>query len=218
MRKDFEQVGYTRFLISDYFPYFKFLPDELKVVNEDYWSYIIKNEKGTRDFYLTESNLEQIDNEKQLAFKNYEEGKFSFSFKRLPDNEISCQLPFFCEVKNLVSSELFISFLTSEIGRHVGKLSLMYFNRFDKNDFLSTHCDSGNNIGLVINLTQMWDVNHGGLTFVLDERRKNIVDVFSPSNLEAWVFDTRDKKIPHFVSMVTATQKLKRMALVIRYD
>ncbi len=33
----------------------------------------------------------------------------------------------------------------------------MYLSKFDKDDFLTTHCDSDDGIGIVINLTKEWE-------------------------------------------------------------
>ena len=86
----------------------------------------------------------------------------------------------------------------------------MYLSRFDKDDFLTTHCDSDDGIGIVINLTKEWEANYGGLTMILD--------TFIPSYLNILIFDTKKRKIPHFVSAVTSNRTSKRMALVVRYN
>ncbi|HCR4098005.1 TPA: hypothetical protein OOF48_003208, partial [Providencia rettgeri] len=91
-------------------------------------------------------------------------------------------------------------------------------SKFDKNDFLTTHCDSDDGIGIVINLTKEWEANYGGLTMILDNEKKEILETFIPSYLNILIFDTKKRKIPHFVSTVTSNKISKRMALVVRYN
>lgn len=70
----------------------------------------------------------------------------------------------------------------------------------------------------MINFTLNWNINHGGLTMVLDKERKFILDSLVPNNMSTLIFDTATKEIPHFVSMVTGETDSKRIALVVRYD
>lgn len=214
----FKNKGYVNFSIDQFFPEFAFFSDNFNSINDSEWSYIIKNRYGEHDFYLSENSMEEIEREKLLSFEDYNNGVFSFSFRRLPDNDRSGKITYFSAIKDIVGSEKFKSFLTSITGREIKKMALLYLNRFDKGDFLTTHCDPGESFGIVINLTGNWNPNHGGLTVILDKERKFIVDTLVPYNLTTLIFDTSEKEIPHFVSMVTAEGKKKRMALVVRYD
>lgn len=53
---------------------------------------------------------------------------------------------------------------------------------------------------------------------ILDKDKKTILDTFIPSYLNILIFDTKKRKIPHFVSAVTSNRTSKRMALVVRYN
>ncbi|EJD6599004.1 hypothetical protein M0L39_RS03445 [Providencia rettgeri] len=53
---------------------------------------------------------------------------------------------------------------------------------------------------------------------ILDNEKKEILETFIPSYLNILIFDTKKRKIPHFVSTVTSNKISKRMALVVRYN
>lgn len=214
----FKTQGYVSFDISNYFPDLIGYSEKFSTIDNEYWSYIIKNKYGENDFYLRQHPVSLIEKEKNNALDDYNNGLFSFSFRRIVDDFTGNSISYFSDVKKIVNSECFINLLTSITGRKIEKSTLIYLNRFDHGDFLTTHCDPGQSFGIVINFTLNWNINHGGLTMVLDKERKFILDSLVPNNMSTLIFDTATKEIPHFVSMVTGETDSKRIALVVRYD
>ncbi|MEY0116689.1 2OG-Fe(II) oxygenase family protein [Providencia rettgeri] len=184
-------------------------------IEEDKWSFIIKNRQRVSDFYLSDTDINSINDEKTSAFEDRDNGEFSFSFRRICFNEIKI---IFADLISVVNDVKFKNFLENLTGSKVNIISNMYLSKFDKDDFLTTHCDSDDGIGIVINLTKEWEANYGGLTMILDKDKKTILDTFIPSYLNILIFDTKKRKIPHFVSTVTSNRTSKRMALVVRYN
>lgn len=214
----FKNQGYVSFDISRFFPELTEYADKFSKISDKYWSCIIKNQYGENDFYSQRHPLYLIEKEKASALADYNNGLFAFSFRRIVDNNVGNSVSYFTEIKKIVNSKYFTNFLKSVTGRDVEKSTLIYLNRFDHGDFLTTHCDPGQSFGIVINFTLNWNINHGGLTMVLDKERKIILYTLAPYNMTTLIFDTDTKEIPHFVSMVTAATSSKRIALVVRYD
>ncbi|EMM6941798.1 2OG-Fe(II) oxygenase family protein [Morganella morganii] len=214
----FQKQGYVSFNIEKFFPELNIFSEEFHNIDEEYWSWIIKNKYGEHDFYLKKHDQLLIENEKTSALSDYESGLFSFSFRRIIDNDIGKSVACFHQIKSIVNSMRFLKFLEHITGRELKKNTVIYLNKFDCGDFLTVHSDPGQSIGLVINFTLNWNMTHGGLTMILDQSGKKIIDTLIPDNMTALIFDTGKKNIPHFVSMVTAKTQNKRIALVARYD
>ncbi|WOB92353.1 MULTISPECIES: 2OG-Fe(II) oxygenase family protein [Providencia] len=214
-KKEFLSNGYTSFTIKDFFPDFNIDLNLINSIEEDKWSFIIKNRQRVSDFYLSDTDINSINDEKTSAFEDRDNGEFSFSFRRICFNEIKI---IFADLISVVNDVKFKNFLENLTGSKVNVISNMYLSKFDKDDFLTTHCDSDDGIGIVINLTKEWEANYGGLTMILDNDKKTILDTFIPSYLNILIFDTKKRKIPHFVSTVTSNRTSKRMALVVRYN
>jgi len=186
--------------------------------SEDSWTYIYKNSLEQKDLsFLTPAD--EIEKSFNSCFADFCDNKFSFFFRRLSnevkDNVASSEASTIAY--NFCNSDEFKDLITSLTGRKIGNTDLFYINRFDKGHFLNTHTDSGNNVGVALNITQNWDPNFGGLTHILDQDRKKVVDTLTPGFAELFLFDTSEKQVPHFVSMVTANQKSRRMSVIARY-
>lgn len=218
LRSLFKSQGYVSFDISKYFPDLLAYSEGFSKIENKCWSYIIKNKYGENDFYLSQHSVSLIEKEKKHALNDYNDGLFSFSFRRIVDDSVGNSISYFSGVKKIVNSERFIKLLTNITGRKIESSTLLYLNRFDYGDFLTTHCDPGQSFGIVINFTLNWNVNHGGLTMVLDKDREFVIDCLIPNNMSTFIFDTATQEIPHFVSMVTGETECKRIALVVRYD
>lgn len=214
-KKAFLSNGYTSFAVKNFFPDFEVNLNLINSIEEDKWSFIIKNRRGINDFYLSDTDIDSINYEKKIAFEDRDNGEFSFSFKRIRFNDMKI---IFVDLISLVNDIKFKSFLENLTEIKINMISNIYLSRFDKDDFLTTHCDSDDGIGIVINLTKEWELNYGGLTMILDKDKKTILETFAPSYLDILIFDTKKRKIPHFVSAVTSNKTSKRMALVVRYN
>ncbi|OBU11117.1 2OG-Fe(II) oxygenase family protein [Morganella psychrotolerans] len=216
--KTFKKQGYVSFDLGNFFPELTEYSDRFYEICDENWSWIIKNKQGENDFYPKQHPLSLIEKEKRAALSDYTNGLFSFSFRRIVDDHIGNSVIDFFKIKEIVNSKIFIDFLDKITGMEVKESTVIYLNRFDYGDFLTTHSDPGQKFGIVINFTKKWHMEYGGLTMILDHDCKYIIDTLIPYNMSVLVFDTCTKQIPHFVSMVTAKTPHKRIALVVRYD
>ena len=216
IRLAFEAIGHVQIDLAPLFPTARGFSERLAAVPDACWSQIIKHSAGEADFYADQFAEASV--ARQLAFADYSAGKFAFAFRRLPDNQVSQEIAVFRDIKIFLEERGFIGFLNQVSGRRVTRLTDFYVSRYERQDFLTTHCDSGPSLGIVINFTRNWNANHGGLTFLLSEDRSRVVHTIVPKDCELFLFDTSQRKVPHFVSMVTANAATKRLAAIARYD
>ncbi|MGS0742510.1 2OG-Fe(II) oxygenase family protein [Glaciimonas sp. GG7] len=185
---------------------------KINLLNNASWKQVINHNGVVQDIDLSD---QIVCKEHQLALQKMYESEFSYSFKRIVcegDDQFSKA------VKNFLLSTFFSDFLYSITKIKFKSIPVLYINAFANGDFLTTHCDAGLEFGIIISLTKEWDVNFGGLTFILDLDRKNIIDIVSPGFAKLIVFDTKHRLAPHFVSMVSCPPDRRRMSIVARFD
>lgn len=214
LRETFDVEGFVYFDLSEFLPGLPRIAEGVERIEDRFWSAIIKNRDGVADYYQDSRAAAAH----ELAIADYTAGEFSYSFKRLEDTPTNNRNPIFWGVKTLLSSEPMFELLKQVTGRQATAIRQFYFNRFDEGEFLFTHTDPGQSFGLVLNLSKGWEPNHGGLTMVQTDDRKAIRACLVPTEFQALIFDTSARLIPHFVSMVTARPRAKRIAVVVRYD
>ncbi|HHR6131403.1 TPA: hypothetical protein ACS72K_003034 [Providencia alcalifaciens] len=220
LNNDFNNKGYLQFSIEKYFSELDEFYDDFLGINDSEWSFIIKNKSNPMDYFINKHSNLEIEQEREKAMQEYHQGNFCYSFRRVTDNQQGKEVSSFLAIKAFLDSKKFKSFLSEITKKSINTLSLCYLSWFDLGDFLTTHCDSGSCINIVINFTKGWESNHGGLTFILDKQKENIIEVLVPTYLSTLIIDTGEKSIPHFVSMVNSVgvRGTKRMAVVARYD
>lgn len=212
----FIREGFVSFDLACYLPGLDEATRGLDAVDEDVWSFIIKNHLG--EFELPISGLDESRRLHQLAEDDLRSGSFSFSFRRLGDNVANDRISSFHNIKKMLSSARMFDLLQQVTKRRPIELLQFYISRFDRGHFLYTHRDPGQSFGIAVNLTRRWDPNHGGLTVILDEDSQSVRACLLPTPYQVLVFDTSARSIPHFVSMVTSSPPWPRLAAVARYD
>lgn len=220
LTNSFNNKGYVQFPMEQYFSELDKFYDDFLDINDAEWSFIIKNKFAPVDYYKNKYSKLEIEQEREKALQEYHQGNFCYSFRRITDNQQRKSVSSFLAIKTFLDSTEFKSFLSEITKKSINTLSLCYLSWFDLGDFLTTHCDSGSCINIVINFTKGWEHNHGGLTFILDKQKENIIEALVPTYLSTLIIDTGEKSIPHFVSMVSSVgvRGSKRMAVVARYD
>lgn len=216
-KHDFKENGYASINISKIFTENIIgLRDSCSQLRDDEWTFIIRNREEEVDLPYNTSQ-EIVLKSQKLALEDYYAEQFAFSFLRIAESHLS-RPPAFNMAYGFLESNEFKCFLTKISGREIGEIETFYLNRFEQGNFLSTHCDPGENIGVALNITQGWNPNFGGLTCILDDSRKFVKDVLTPQFGELFIFDTSSNEVPHFVSMVTAPVKTNRISLIARYN
>lgn len=216
--KSFQEYGYCTIDLSSTFPdLVQGCKDACEEIKEHDWTYIIRNSTEEVDLPYTVDPL-RLERVKSDALRVYHEGGFAFSFRRLTELEGVPLHPAMKLFDDYLMREDFLALLSSLSGRVIGAMEVRYINRFDQGDFLTTHCDPGPNLGIALNLTSKWNLNFGGLTLILNETHSAIHDALTPSFGRLFLFDTSLRKVPHFVSMVTAPPAQNRIALIARYN
>lgn len=216
LARTFRDRGHVHFNVLPWLPELDGISGELEQLQEQAWSYIIRNRDGEFEFPATQRHLARLQQRK--AVRDRTAGTFAFSFRRIDGALQNFLVPPVADARRLMDGPTLRSLLHTVTGRVPVAIRQFYVSRFDEGDFLSTHCDPGQSFGVVINLTREWDPNHGGLTVLLTEDRSRVRSCLLPVRFQLLVFDTSKRLIPHFVSTVGAHGPCKRLALVVRYD
>ncbi len=212
---DFSHKGYAGVNVLDHFPQCKSLSESINNLSAEHWLYIIKNNQLEKDFTLNQPD--EIKRHYQIACEDYENGDFAFAFSRIFTDTCSLTLPVFKSLHDMFADN--IKSMASKIsGRSLEKMSVFYITRFDKGDFLTTHCDSGNSVGVVLNLSIEWRPEHGGLTVIYPQDDELLGHTYFPALGNLFVFDVSERKVLHFVSEVTVNRQARRISVVARYD
>lgn len=72
----FQKQGYVSFNIEIFFPELNIFSEKFYDIDEEYWSWIIKNKNGEHDFYLKKHDQLLIVNEKNLHYLIMNQGGF----------------------------------------------------------------------------------------------------------------------------------------------
>lgn len=215
LSEKFDAEGYAGQNILTSYPQLERVANTLNDIADDKWLYIVKRSTLEEDFNRTQNT--DIEHNYKLALAEHDAGKFTFAFSRITCEEPSLAMPEIKEMHQLFDGEL-KAYASKITGRKLNKMAIFYVTKFDKGDFLTTHCDSGNSVGIVLNLSVDWNPVNGGLTVMLPKKDELSGHTFMPNLGNSLVFDVKDRRILHFVSMVNNNQSQKRISIVARYD
>ncbi len=150
------------------------------------------------------------------AFGNNE---FSFYFYRTFNANPLQYSPVEYELRNYMSSQIFIDFLNKITQLNLTKLNTLFVSKYTANCFLSTHNDAGNGrVAFVLHLTKDWKPQYGGHLHFLDESRTKIVETFTPTFNSFMIFEVPEEGVPHFVSHVAPNVNIPRISITGWYQ
>ncbi len=165
---------------------------------------------------LDKRNTQRI----QMAQNAFANGDFSFYFYRtfnaIPSQYSNVEY----EVRNYMSSQVFIDFLNSITNLSLSKLNTLFVSKYTSNCFLSTHSDHGNGkIAFVIHISKDWKPQYGGHLHFLNNERNKIIETFCPEYNSLMIFEVPEPNgIPHFVSHVAPNVPIPRIAITGWYE
>lgn len=208
----FHEQGFASFDLSLYLSGLEDVALQAAQVPDDAWRAVVRNHHGQFDFASQQKRT--IIRQHRVASSDLARGRFAYSFQWIDSSHGS---PFLSPAKAFLDNEEFRRLLTRITGRAPSAVSQFYLSRYVRGSFLSTHCDPGQSYGIVLNLTHQWNPDHGGLTVILEKDRQHVRACLCPTLFSILIFDTSQRSIPHFVSMVGATAPSPRIALVARF-
>jgi len=128
---------------------------------------------------------------------------FTYRFKRTVGNHhFSCSC-IHCRLQYTLSNYSFTDALCKVVGCKKLSQGEFFLSCYSKNDFLTTHHDSGKgDIAVTINFTYDWDPNYGGVLHFCDEEN-NIYKSITPNLGSLNIFHVKEEPhTHHFVSQV----------------
>jgi SM-20-related protein len=145
--------------------------------------------------------------------------EFSFYFYRTFNANLLQYSPVEYELRNYMSSQIFIDFLNKVTNLNLTKLNTLFVSKYTANCFLSTHNDAGNGrIAFVLHLTKDWKPQYGGHLHFLDETRTKILETFTPTFNSLMIFEVPEEGVSHFVSHVTPNVQIPRISITGWYE
>ncbi len=146
--------------------------------------------------------------------------EFSFYFYRTFNANPLQYSPVEYELRNYMSSQIFIDFLNKVTQLNLTKLNTLFVSKYIEHCFLSTHNDSGNGkVAFVLHLTKDWKPQYGGHLHFLDESRTNIMETFTPTFNSLMIFEVPEEcGIPHFVGHVAPNVTIPRISITGWYQ
>lgn len=145
--------------------------------------------------------------------------EFSFYFYRTFNANPLQYSPIEYEVRNYMSSQVFIDFLNNITNMGLTKLNTLFVSKYTSNCFLSTHNDSGNGrIAFVLHLTKDWKPQYGGNLNFLNEERTKIIETFTSQFNTLMIFEVPEEGVPHFVSHVAPNVTIPRISITGWYE
>jgi len=146
--------------------------------------------------------------------------EFSFYFYRTFNANPLQYSPVEYELRNYMSSQIFIDFLNKVTQLNLTKLNTLFVSKYTSNCFLSTHNDAGNGrIAFVLHLTKDWKPQYGGHLHFLDTSRTKIIETFAPTFNSLMIFEVPEESgIPHFVGHVSPNVNIHRISITGWYE
>jgi len=159
-------------------------------------------------------------NQAQLKNVNdsFGKGDFTYQFYRTMNNKSASFIEYV--TRKIISSPEFIDMLNEITGLNLTKINTIFMSKYKAGNFLSPHSDKGNGkLAFVINLSKFWKPQYGGNLHFLNDERTEIIDTYVPNFNNIVLFHVPEPDgIPHYVSHVSPSVKLHRLAISGWYE
>tara|TARA_R100000544_G_scaffold4464_2_gene1741 strand:+ start:165 stop:878 length:714 start_codon:yes stop_codon:yes gene_type:complete len=144
---------------------------------------------------------------KAIAESAFQQGQFSYSFKRTIENHHESCICMECELRSFLKSPEAIKLINRITGAEIKEATQLFSSLYEEGDFLSIHHDGPNGkVGFVFNLCPGWKADWGGLLHTLDDDQQAVTKTYVPGFNTLTLFDSsQDTGYPHYVSHVLKT-------------
>ena len=158
---------------------------------------------------------------RQKANIGFRKGDFSYFFYKTmhPKNEkelVNDQMMMYqLYLMDKFRSNGFIAWINRATGGRFTRVTNIFFSKYKSGCFLSPHCDKNNGrVAFVLNLTQNWQPEWGGVLHVMNKERTKITDSFVPTFNSLVLMDLPNGEgLPHYVSHILSNVDRSRLAV-----
>lgn len=179
---------------------------------EEWWSHVYRY--GNNQPVYFKNSLYDIYRRKEAereVVSSLIGGTFTYRFKRSTTHVPTCTC-YECNFKeNYLLQPIFKDILTEHAGIKNPVLYESFVSAYSSGDFLSLHTDENRGVAFIINLTQGWKPEYGGMLNVLEDDG-NFKTIFPEFN-SLVLLPLKNNGIPHFVSEVTDKAPFSRIAI-----
>lgn len=180
---------------------------DLSSIKKDWW-YISMFPTIDEKQHIRDLNLDNDFQEKKLFnLQHYNDGYFSYSFRRTLDDHYDTCVCTMCELKKLFNSEEMKTIFSDIVGETVTEMNEGFCSKYDSGDYLSVHHDKNKgDYAFVYQLTKDWNPSHGGILNFWNPETKELDSVFPEYN-SLVIFKIKNlENTDHFVSMNTSNK------------
>ena len=159
---------------------------------------------GTRaNFPNTNANRVKINKTNKNAAMGFMKGKFSYSFFKTMNNKKRPMYENF--LKDKFRSNDFLGAINGITGERYSTVSDIFFSKYVKGSFLSSHCDKNNGrLAFVYNITRNWLPEFGGVLHIMNKERTSIDKSIVPTFNQLVIMNLPNGEgLPHYVSHVS---------------
>jgi Rps23 Pro-64 3,4-dihydroxylase Tpa1-like proline 4-hydroxylase len=186
------------------------LNDYVLNVDDSKWNYSLHPYMdGRYIFNNTPENQEHITKGTKSALQCYNNGGFSYNFRRFEGYEQDGIM-----FRQLLTCKQFTNLIQQITGTQVNDIVSAFMSAYNGNSFLSKHDDNSlGKMAFVYNLTKNWKTENGGLFQLFNEDWHTLKKTVTPTFNSFTFFSILNNKAPHHVTKVNEQVQGKRIAI-----
>jgi hypothetical protein len=178
------------------------------------WSAIVFSGGSAKEIPDVPDNEALIRENRNDARQDLVHGRFAYCFRRTRrvSSHVECSV---CRAMTMFAEDDIREIICRIFARRLTFSGAVSCTCYQEGDFLGVHNDSTNgSVAFVLNLTEKWRPEFGGLLHFLSPDRDCIRTVLAPRFNQLIAFDISNERLtPHFVSQVATKIPFKRLAI-----
>ena len=189
------------------------LSGQIYDTNESWWSYVYKYKGLKAPLHFNNTLRDRFRREEVEAdfVKSFRQGDFTYKFKRSTPHVPNCTC-FECKFKaDTLHSPEFLSKISEEMDLQNPYLFESFISAYESGDFLNIHSDEKRGIAFILNLSQGWKPEYGGMLNIMQE--DGSFKAIFPKFNSLILMKLGDEGTPHFVSEVSKYAPFARVAI-----
>lgn len=190
----------------------KKLASQIYATPENWWSYAYKWNKIQNPIYLSNSLKDKyIKNSVETDIeKSFIEGHFTYKFKRSTNHFDTCTCDQ-CKFKESFLEDTMLEVIKEHTTLTHPYLFETFVSVYERGDFLNLHTDENRGVAFILNLTEGWKPEYGGMLNIV-KNETEFTAIFPEFN-SLILLELGKEGTPHFVSEVSKYAPLSRIAV-----
>lgn len=190
----------------------KQLASEIYETPDNWWSYAYKWNKVQNPIYLSNTLKDKYikNNIESDLIKSFTGGDFTYKFKRSTKHFDTCTCAS-CSFKKSFLEQTMLETIKNHTNLKDPYLFESFVSVYDKGDFLNLHTDENRGVAFILNLTEGWKPEYGGMLNIV-KNETEFTAIFPEFN-SLVLLELGEEGVPHFVSEISKYAPLSRIAI-----